>query len=145
MAPTEFVAKLVSSTSRLVPESFSQVVSLRSVVSEESLVVIMRGGDISSMKLGDPDLQASQDASYTRISHIDELISSSLSSRLLAPLKMGYKRPHGLQMIRCSSLLRVSLLYHCIQLGCLILYRGGEVDCHDVIFRCSPRVRLTYR
>ncbi|KAF8504860.1 IkappaB kinase complex IKAP component [Russula emetica] len=58
VAPTELVAKLVSCTSRLVPESYSQVVSLRSVVSEESLVVITRGGDISSMKLGDPDLQA---------------------------------------------------------------------------------------
>ena len=59
VAPTELVAKLVSSTSRLVPESTSQVVSLKSIASEESLVVIMRGGDISSMKLGDPDLQAS--------------------------------------------------------------------------------------
>lgn len=57
VAATELVAKLVSSTSRLVPESFSQVVSLRSVISEESLVVTTRGGDISSMKLGDPDLQ----------------------------------------------------------------------------------------
>jgi hypothetical protein len=59
VAPTELVAKLVSSTNRLVPESFSQVVSLRSIVSEESFVVITRGGDISSTKLGDPDLQAS--------------------------------------------------------------------------------------
>ena len=59
VAATEPVAKLVSSTSRLVPESGSQVVSLKSIISEESLVVIMRGGDISSMKLGDPDLQAS--------------------------------------------------------------------------------------
>ncbi|KAI0278772.1 IKI3 family-domain-containing protein [Russula aff. rugulosa BPL654] len=56
-APTELVTKLVSSTSRLVPESITQVVSLKSFVSEESLVVIMRGGDISSMKLGDTDLQ----------------------------------------------------------------------------------------
>jgi hypothetical protein len=98
------------------------VVSLRSVVSEESLVVIMRGGDVSSMKLGDPDVQASSRRLIcTRISHVDESITSSLSLRLLAPLKMGYRRLHGVQMIRCSSLLRVSLLYHTIQLACLIL------------------------
>ncbi|KAH9985168.1 IKI3 family-domain-containing protein [Russula vinacea] len=40
VAPTELIAKLVSSTSRLVPDTYSQVVSLRSVVGEESLVVL---------------------------------------------------------------------------------------------------------
>jgi hypothetical protein len=64
VAPTEFIAKLVSSTSRLVPDSYSQVVSLRSVVGEESLVVVMRGGDISSMKPEDPDPQARTNDSY---------------------------------------------------------------------------------
>ena len=94
------------------------MVSLRSVISEESLVVITRGGDISSMKLGDSDLQASSRRfMYTHISHVDELITSSLSSRLLVPLKMGYKRLHGVQTIRYSSSLQVSLLYHCIQLA----------------------------
>jgi elongator complex protein 1 len=57
VAPTELIAKLVSSTSRVVPDSYSQVVSLRSVVGEESLVVVMRGGDILSMKPEDPDPQ----------------------------------------------------------------------------------------
>jgi hypothetical protein len=42
VASTESVARLVSCTSRLVPVSTSQVVSLRSVVGEGSLVVIMR-------------------------------------------------------------------------------------------------------
>ena len=107
VAPTELVAMLVSCTSRLAPDSSSQVVSLRSVVGEESLVVVTRGGDISSMKLGDPDQQArSRRHVYIHIKFID----SSLSSILLAPLKMGYKRLHGVQMIRCSSLLRVSLV-----------------------------------
>jgi elongator complex protein 1 len=105
VAPTELVAKLVSCTSRLVPDSSSQVVSLKSVVGEESLVVVMRGGDISSMKLGDPDPQA-----CTLISHVDMLIHSSLSLKPLALSKMEYRRPHGVQMIRFSSLLRVSLL-----------------------------------
>lgn len=59
VAPTELVAKVVSCTSRLVPDSSSQVASVRSVAGEESLVVITRGGDISSMKLGNPDPQAS--------------------------------------------------------------------------------------
>jgi len=39
---------------------------------------------------------------------------------------MGYKQLHGVQMIRCSSLSRVCLLYHCIQLGCLILTCAGQ-------------------
>jgi elongator complex protein 1 len=58
VAPTELVAKLVSSANRTVPDTVSQVASLRSVPGEESLVVITRGGDIASMKLEDPDLQA---------------------------------------------------------------------------------------
>jgi elongator complex protein 1 len=58
VAPTEFVAKLVSSANRTVPDTVSQVASLRSVPGEESLVIIMRGGDIASMKLEGPDSQA---------------------------------------------------------------------------------------
>ena len=58
VAPTELVAKLVSCTSRIVPESSSQVASFRAVAGEESLVIITRGGDISSMKLGELDPQA---------------------------------------------------------------------------------------
>lgn len=114
VAPTELIAKLVSSTSRVVPDSYSQVVSLRSVVGEESLVVVMRGGDILSMKPEDPDPQA---RSRRFISHVDILINSSFSLRLLAPLKMEYKQLHGAQMIRFSSLLRASLLYCCTQTG----------------------------
>ena len=58
VANTELVAKLISCTSRLVPDTSSQVASFRSVAGEESLVIVTRGGDISSMKLGDPDPQA---------------------------------------------------------------------------------------
>jgi hypothetical protein len=58
VAPTELVATLVSSANRTVPDTVSQVASLRSVPGEESLVVITRGGDIASMKLEDPDSQA---------------------------------------------------------------------------------------
>ena len=77
------------------------MVSLRSVVGEESLVVVMRGGDIFSIKPEDLDPQA---RSKRFILHVDILINSSLSLRLLALLKMEYKRLHGVQMIRCSSL-----------------------------------------
>jgi elongator complex protein 1 len=58
VAPTELIATLVSSANRTVPDTVSQVASLRSVPGEESLVVITRGGDIASMKLEDPDSQA---------------------------------------------------------------------------------------
>jgi elongator complex protein 1 len=75
VAPTEFVAKLVSSTSRLVPDSSSQVLSLRSVVGEESLVIIMRGGDISSMKLEDPDPQARLSRPHVHSSHVDQFFT----------------------------------------------------------------------
>ena len=75
VAPTEFVAKLVSSTSRLVPDSSSQVLSLRSVVGEESLVIIMRGGDISSMKLEDSDQQARLSRPYVHSSHVDQFFT----------------------------------------------------------------------
>jgi hypothetical protein len=58
VAKTELVAKLVSCTSRFVPDTCSQVTSFRSVAGEDSLVITTRGGDISSMKLGDPNSQA---------------------------------------------------------------------------------------
>jgi len=105
VAPTELVAKLVSCTSRLVSDSTSQVASLRSVAGEESLVVITRGGDISSMKLGNPDPQAR--SRCLLIPQIDILIKSSSSSRLLARLRMACKQLHGVRMIRCSSSLQV--------------------------------------
>ncbi|KAI9454947.1 IkappaB kinase complex IKAP component [Russula earlei] len=57
VAPTELVTKLVSSTSKVVPNTPSQVISLKTVPGEDSLAVIMRGGDIWSMKLGNPDPQ----------------------------------------------------------------------------------------
>ena len=59
VAPTELVTKLVSSTNRVVPNTLSQVVSFRAIAGEDSLAIIMRGGDIASMNLGDPDPQAS--------------------------------------------------------------------------------------
>ena len=47
----------MSSTSRIFPESVSQVASLKSIPGEESLVIVTREGDIASMKLDDPEPQ----------------------------------------------------------------------------------------
>jgi hypothetical protein len=49
----------MSSTSHVIPESVSQVTSLKSIPGEESLVIVTRGGDIASMKLDNPEPQAS--------------------------------------------------------------------------------------
>ncbi|KAI0264133.1 IKI3 family-domain-containing protein [Gloeopeniophorella convolvens] len=51
--PTELFSKLVSTANHSVPESCSQVISLKALIEEESLVAIMRGGDIASMKFED--------------------------------------------------------------------------------------------
>ncbi|KAH8980756.1 IkappaB kinase complex IKAP component [Lactarius hatsudake] len=58
IAPAELLAKFISSTSHVIPESFSQVTSLKSIPGEELLVIVTRGGDIASMKLDNPESQA---------------------------------------------------------------------------------------
>jgi hypothetical protein len=47
----------MSSTSHVIPESVSQVTSLKSIPGEELLVIVTRGGDIASMKLDNTEPQ----------------------------------------------------------------------------------------
>lgn len=103
----------------------------------------MRGGDISLMKLGDPDLQASSRRFiYTHY--------RTLTNHLFIQFETIGSFEDGIQAAAWSpddSLLILVTGKSPISLrtvACLILCRGGEVDCHDVIFRCSSRIRLTY-
>lgn len=84
------------------------------------------------MKLGNPDPQAR--SRCLLILQIDILIKYRSSSRPSAPLRMGYKQLHGVQMIRCSSSLQVGPRANPIRFDYLILCRGGKVDRHDFNF-----------
>jgi hypothetical protein len=81
VAPTELVAKLVSSANAAIPGCCSQVASLRSVPGEESLVMIMRGGDIASMKLEEPVPQVRSRCLSLLALHFDTLIHLPYSSK----------------------------------------------------------------
>ncbi|KAH9039879.1 IkappaB kinase complex IKAP component, partial [Lactarius pseudohatsudake] len=77
IAPAELLAKFISSTSHVIPESFSQVTSLKSIPGEELLVIVTRGGDIASMKLDNPESQARQRPPFEIIGSFEDGIQAA--------------------------------------------------------------------